>query len=223
MCWTGVGRVAIIATMAPADRGSMVEGERVTDRASDGLRSSFEAILENPTAAELWGFQKSLLVRDGHDGARARDVARAFHACLRTLESKASSRTASRWGAVLGTAAVAAISVPEIRDRQVRGLRNLIELALPAVLEVGAALRTAEAWEIEAGLVYDEFAWFLYQELWDISLDVRPELTADDRREQIDEVLDPLLDPDLPDGDRATLVVDLFRSVLAARVVPLLG
>ena len=130
---------------------------------------------------------------------------------------------ASRWGAVLGTAAVASVSLPEMRNRQERGLEEVLERALPAVLEVGAALRSAEAWEIEAGLVYDEFGWFLYEELWDISLSVRPGLTADERRERIDEVLDPLLDPDLPDGDRAALVVDVFRSVLAARVLPLLG
>ena len=84
-------------------------------------------------------------------------------------------------------------------------------------------MRSAEAWEIEAGLIYDEFAWFLYEELWDISLTVRSELTAVERRQRIDEVLDPLLDTALPDKDRATLVVDVFRSVLAARVLPLLG
>jgi hypothetical protein len=195
----------------------------VTDLAADTLRSSFDAILEKPTPEVLWRFQKALLIRGGPEAARARDVARAFHSCLRTLESKAASRTASRWGAVLGTAAVASVSLAEIRDRQMSGLRELLERGLPAVLEVGAALRSAEAWEIEAGLVYDEFAWFLYQELWDISLSVRADLTTADRREQIDEVLDPLLDPDLPDTDRATLVVDLFRSVLAARAMPLLG
>jgi hypothetical protein len=186
-------------------------------------RSSFEQILANPTPDELWEFQKVLLVVDGPEAARARDVARAFHACLRTLESKSASRTASRWGAVLGTAAVASVSLPELRERQERDLGTLLESALPAVLEVGAALRSAEAWEIEAGLIYDEFAWFLYEELWDISLQVRPELTADERRQRIDQVLDPLLDPDLPDKDRATLVIDVFRSVLAARTLPLLS
>ena len=124
---------------------------------------------------------------------------------------------------MLGTAAVASVSLPEMRNRQERGLAELLELALPAVLEIGAALRSAEAWEIEAGLIYDEFAWFLYEELWDISLTVRTELTAVERRQRIDEVLDPLLDTALPDKDRATLVVDVFRSVLAARVLPLLG
>jgi hypothetical protein len=124
---------------------------------------------------------------------------------------------------VLGTAAVASVSLPELRDRQERGLGELLERALPAVLEIGAAVRSAEAWEIEAGLVYDEFAWFLYEELWDISLGVRAELTTVERRQLIDQVLDPLLDADLPDKDRAALVVDVFRSVLAARVLPLPG
>ena len=73
-------------------------------------------------------------------------VARAFHSCLRTLDSKSASRTASRWGAVLGTAAVASISLAELRDRQDRGLEELLEGALPAVLEIGAAVQTATAW-----------------------------------------------------------------------------
>jgi hypothetical protein len=193
------------------------------DSAPAALRSSLERLLAKPTPDDLWQFQKALLVVGGSEAARARGVARAFQSCLRTLESKSASRTASRWGAVLGTAAVASVSLPEMRNRQERGLGELLERALPAVLEVGAAIQSAQAWEIEAGLIYDEFAWFLYEELWDISLSVRADLTAVERRHHIDQVLDPLLDVDLPDKDRATLVVDIFRSVLAARVVPLLG
>ena len=98
-----------------------------------------------------------------------------------------------------------------------------MKLALPAMLEVGAALQSAEAWEIEARTIYDEFAWFLYEKLWDVSAIARPDLDADERRRRIDEVIDPLLDPSLRDVDRATLLVDAFRSVLAARVLPLLA
>ena len=195
----------------------------VSDSVPADLRSSLDRLLANPTPDDLWQFQKELLLVGGPNAARAREVAHAFQACMRTLESKSASRTASRWGAVLGTAAVATVSLPELRNRQERGLGELLEHALPAVLEIGAAVRSAEAWEIEAGLIYDEFAWFLYEELWDISLGVQPELTAVECRQRIDQILDPLLDADLPDKDRAWLVVDVFRSVLAARVLPLLA
>jgi hypothetical protein len=93
---------------------------------------------------------------------------------------------------------------------------------LPAALEIGAAVQSAEAWEIEARLIYDEFAWFLFEELWDLSATTRPDLAADERRQRIDELLDPLLDQSLPDADRATLLVDVFRSVFVARAWPLL-
>lgn len=189
----------------------------------DALRSSFERVLASPTADHLWDLQKILLAVGGAGAARARLAARAFHSCLRTLESKSASRTASRWGAVLGSAAVGSLSLPELRDRQDRGLEKLLERALPAALEIGAAIQTAAAWEIEARLIYDEFAWFLYEELWDVSATIGPDLSAEERRRRIDSVLDPLLDPGLPDTDRATLLADVFIAVLAARVLPLLG
>jgi hypothetical protein len=94
---------------------------------------------------------------------------------------------------------------------------------VPAALEVGSAVQSAQAWEVEAQLVYDEFAWFLYGELWDVSATERPELPAADRRARLDELLDPLLNPSLPDAVRAGLVVEVFRAVLAARMAPVLG
>ncbi len=195
----------------------------VNESSANALKSSFERVLAGPTPDDLWDLQKALLTVGGADAERARAVARAFHSCLRTLDSKSASRTASRWGAALGTAAVGGISLQELRDRQDRGLEELLELALPAILEIGAALQTAAAWEIEARLIYDEFAWFLYEELWDLSATRRPDISVEERRRRIDAVLDPLLDPGLPDADRARLVVDVFMWVLAARVLPLLS
>jgi hypothetical protein len=180
-----------------------------------------DRVLAEPTAQNLWELQKELVELGGDAATRARAVVRAFHGCLRTLESKSASRTASRWGAILGTAAVGTTSLPELRDKQGRELQELVEGALPALLEVGASIQTARAWEIEAALAYDEFAWFLYDELWDLSMAAHPGLTAGDRRQRIDVVLDTILDPKLPDADRAALLVDVFRSVLAARMLAL--
>ena len=189
---------------------------------TDTLRTSFERVLADPTPNGLWALQKELLAIGGARSERARAVARAFHGCLRAIDSKSSSRAASRWGAILGTAAVGSVSLPELRDHQERSLEELVQRALPAILEVGAAVQSARAWEIEARLIYDEFAWFLDEELWAVSAEARSDLAPDERRMRIDELLNPLLDPSLPDLDRAALLVDVFRSVLAARVLPLL-
>jgi hypothetical protein len=188
----------------------------------DDLRATFERVVAIPTPEDLWELQKTLLTIGGADAARLRTLARAFHACLRMLASKAASRTASRWSAVLGTAAVGSFNLSELRHGQELTLRELLERGLPAALEIGAAVQSAEAWEIEARLIYDEFAWLLYEELWDLSATTRPEMAAVERRQRIDELLDPLLDPSIRDADRATLLVDVFRSVFVARAWPLL-
>ena len=148
-------------------------------------------------------------------------VAQAFHGFLRSLASKSASRSASRWGAVLGTAAVASVSIGDMAEKQERALEGLLRGAAPAMLEIGAALKSAQAWEVEAGLMYDDVAWFLYGELWDISATAAADLSPEERRDQIAVVLDPLLDAGSSDDDRAGLVVNVFRAVLAARVIPL--
>ena len=186
------------------------------------IRTVFVRIIAEPTPADLWHLQKALLVLGGEPAARARAAARMFHACLRGLESKSASRAASRWGAVLGTAAVASVSISELRDQQEDALSRLLQSGVPAMLEIGSAVKSAQAWEVEAGLVYDDLAWFLYDELWDLSATTRPELSPGERRDQIGLLLDPLLDPAASDGDRAGLAVDVFRAVLAARLAPLL-
>jgi hypothetical protein len=194
----------------------------MSDGARAAVRAAFERVLVDPNPADLWALQKAIRAIDGDGAERARAVARAFHACLRGLESKSASRRASRWGAVLGTAAVASVSVSEVTDPREDALHKLIASALPAVLEVGAAAKTAEAWEVEAGLLYDDQAWFLDDELWDLSSITAGDLSVADRRRQVDLVIDPLLDTSLPDSERAALVVEVFRAVLAARVAPLL-
>jgi hypothetical protein len=184
-------------------------------------RVAFDRIMVDPAPADLWQLQKALLAIGGEPASSARAIARAFHACLRGLESKSASRAASRWGAALGTAAVASVSAREMADERDTALHNLLQSVAPAMLEITAALKSAQAWEVEAGLVYDDLAWFLYEELWTASAAARPELAPSERRAQIDPLIDPLLDPTVPDADRAGLVVDVFRAVLAARLLPL--
>jgi hypothetical protein len=192
------------------------------------VRETLNRILAEPDPGDLWQLQKDLLAVAGEPGVRgraaerARDVARAFHGCLRNLESKTASRSASRWGAALGTAAVSSVGLQEVLTRQDDSLRHLVASGVAALLETGSAVKTAQAWEVEAGLMYDDMAWYLYGELWEISRASRPRLTPADRRAQIDQLLDPILSRETPDSDKAALVVHLFQAVLAARMWPVL-
>lgn len=190
--------------------------------ALDVARAAFERILVDPEPADLWRLQQTLLVVGGEPATKARATARAFHACLRSLESKSASRSNSRWGAALGTAAVASVSVGDMADGRQDPLHRLLQTGVPAMLELGAALKSEQAWEVEAGLIFDGFAWILYDELWDVSLAARPELSPSERAGQVARLLDPLLDTAVPDGNRAALVVHVFQAVLAARLAPLL-
>ncbi len=192
----------------------------MSESALAAARTAFDRILVEPTPADLWQLQKALLVIGGEPAAKARAVARAFHGCLRNLESKSASREASRWGAVLGTAAVGAVSLGEM-GQQEDALHRLLQSGVPAMLEIGAAVKSAQAWEVEAGLLYDDLAWFLNDELWEVSAIARPDLSPAERGDQIDLLLDPLLDAAVSDGERAILVVNVFRAVLAARMAPL--
>lgn len=194
----------------------------MSETARSAAKAAFDRILVEPTPSDLWRLQKALLGIGDERAERTRAVARTFHACLRNLESKSASRSASRWGAVLGTAAVASVSVDELADTQEGALSRLLQSGVPAMLEVGSAMKSAQAWEVEAGLIYDDLAWFLYDEFWDVSTIARPGLSPSERRDQIDLLVDPLLDASVADADRAAIAVDLFRAILAARMIPLL-
>jgi hypothetical protein len=180
-------------------------------------------ILAAPTTGDLWELQKDLLAIGGEPAEKARTAALAFHCCLRNLASKTASRSASRWGAALGTAAVSSVGLQEVLAKQEDYLRHLMASGVAALLEVGSAVKSAQAWEGEVGLMYDDMAGHLYGELWDISGAARPELPAAERRAQIDLLVEPVLDPQVADNVKAALLVKLFQAVLAARMMPVLN
>jgi len=179
--------------------------------------------LTTPAPDDVWQLQKDLLALGGEAAQEARKVAGAFHSCLRNMQSKSASRSASRQGAALGSAAVVSVGLQETFAAQQDPLRNLLASGVTAMLEVGSAIKSAQAWEVEASLMYYDLAWYLYGELWDISLAARPELSSDQRRACTDLLLKPVLDPEVADAVKSALLVRLFQVVLAARVWPLLN
>jgi len=186
------------------------------------LDSTLGRILISPSPEDLWQLQTALLAIGGESAWRAREVAGEFYSFLRDLESKIASRSASRWGAVLETASVTSVGLQEMLAEQEDPLKRLLASSVTAMLEIGAAVKNVEAWEVESSLVYYDVAWHLYGELWDVSLTARPELPSDERAAMIDRLLRPIADSEVGDAAKSALLVRLFQIALTARVMPLL-
>ena len=101
-------------------------------------------------------------------------------------------------------------------------LRQLVFTGVPALLEIGSAFQSVKAWEVETGLVHHGSAWQLYDELWEISSTLLPDLPAPERRAQLDALLGPAVSDDTPAPAKAALLVRLYQVVLALRLAPLL-
>lgn len=187
------------------------------------LNLTLKRILTNPTPEDLWRIQTYLLALGGEQAQQAREVAGEFYSCLRNLESKIASRSASRWGAVLETASVSSVGLQEMLAEQVDPLKRILASSITAMLEVSAAVKNAGAWEVEASLMYYDIAWYLYGELWDVSLSARPGLDWQARESYINQLLNPVMDSSVSHAIKSALLVRLFQVVLAARVWPLVG
>jgi hypothetical protein len=189
---------------------------------TSSLSLTLKRILTAPTPDDLWQLQADLLALGGEAAQQAREVAGEFHSCLRDLESKIASRSASRWGAILETASVTSVGLQEMIAEQEDPLKRILASGVTALLEVSAAAKNVQAWEVEASLMYYDVAWYLYGELWDVSVATRPALSSQERRAYVDQLLKPVVDPDVSDATKSALLVRLFQVVLTARVWPLL-
>ncbi|MBN1220283.1 MAG: hypothetical protein JXM69_15245 [Anaerolineae bacterium] len=195
----------------------------MTPTKNSNLPVTLSRILTTPSPDDLWELQAYLLELGGEPAHQARQVAGAFHSYLRDLASKVASRNASRWGAILATAAVSSVGLQEMIAEQEDPLQRLFSSGVTAMFEIGSAAKNVQAWEVEAALVNYDVAWYLYGELWDISSTTRPELPAQERRSYLAQLLKPVLDPATASATKSVLLVRLFQLVLAARIQPLLA
>ncbi|MHC4180739.1 MAG: hypothetical protein ACYSWU_24835 [Planctomycetota bacterium] len=194
----------------------------MTEISDATLRSTLTRVLTTPTPDDLWQLHAELLARGGAAAEKARDVAGQFHSFLRDMESKIASRSASRWAAALATASVSSVGLQEMLAEREDPLRRLLASGVTAALEVGSAVKSVEAWETEASLVYHDVAWYLYGELWEVVEASRPELSFGQRKELMDQLLKPIADPDVEGMAKSGVLVRFFQIALAARVWPLL-
>jgi hypothetical protein len=194
----------------------------MTETSRANLSAALQRILTTPTPDDLWDVQAELLALGGDAADKAREVAGRFHSFLRDLESKVASRSASQMSAILTTASVSSVGLQEMLAEEEDPLRRLFASGVTAMLEVAGAMKGVEAWEVEAALVYYDVAWYLYGELWEMSLAGRPDLDHRHRKALLDQLLRPVFDAEIDGAVKSAVLVRFLQIALTARLWPLL-
>jgi len=153
-------------------------------------------------------------------------IARQFYGYLTELRSKMTAREYSRFASRLDMGSVGALAVQDLVTEREHLLESLFLGGLSEGLMVLATLQYIKAWEAETALVHNQAIWWLFEGLWRLSREFRPEMPAAERQRLIDALLAPVRSEETAPAVKVALLVRLFQALLIgslAWVAPLLA
>lgn len=198
-----------------------------------GLEATLPQVLARPMPDALWNLRIDLLAladrlpadRQG-EATWTLEIARQFYGYLTELRSKMTAREYSRFASRLDMGSVGALAVQDLVTEREHLLESLFLGGLSEGLMVLATLQYIKAWEAETALVHNQAIWWLFEGLWRLSREFRPEMPAAERQRLIDALLAPVRSEETAPAVKVALLVRLFQALLIgslAWVVPLLA
>jgi hypothetical protein len=184
------------------------------------LTESLALMLTAPSADAVWRLRGDLLASGMPPDGRLLALLGAFHDYLDRLATGMSSRDYSQLASKLDISAISGVILERLAEASGSpklGL-NLVAGAISEGLMALATRQHVKAWEGELAAVHRAGAWILYEELWRWTSERNPEIEALERRELLDRLLAPTLDPQQPGLLRAALICRLFQILIAAGV-----
>ncbi len=180
-------------------------------------------LLTQPSPEDVWALQPVLLALGTPTAEAARDLARMYYCYLSSVRSKLSSRQYSELAARLAVSSIGVIAVHEMiqvlsTDRR-HTFDTLLTGGLSSALETISTLQHVKAWNIEVESLHDEALWNLYGALWALSAEMQPGLAADQRQALIERLMAVARHPDLNPAGRVAVIIRLFQTLLAIRLV----
>jgi hypothetical protein len=124
------------------------------------------------------------------------------------------AREYSQLASRMDIGSVGMLAVQDLITEREHLLESLFLGGLSEGLMVLATLQYVKAWEAETALVHDQATWWLFDGLWRLSSEFRPEMTADERRELIDALLAPVRSAETKSAVKVALLVRLFQALL---------
>jgi len=184
------------------------------------LRESLTAVLTDPTASGLWPLRADLLEAELPEGSRLWELIGQYQHFLDQLSSCMTSRHYSDLASKLDIGSVSGVIMERLLEPQ--GARelavSLLTGALSEGLMVAATRQHVRAWEQGIVAYVKRTAWFLYDEVWRWSEEMKPDLPAAERRRQLDELFKPVHSPDVDCVCKAAFLGLLFQILLVSRL-----
>ena len=182
-------------------------------------QSSLTAVLAEPIPASLWRLRADILERGPSGQEQLLLILERFHHFINELVASSTAREFSHFASILDMAAVAGVAFQNLMEDQDSGdwWRRFVIGATSEGLMVLAARQYVKAWEEEMDANYNTAAWYLTQEYWNLSSDLKPDLSVAKRRILIDRLSESLQDTEVEGIVKAGLIVRLFQLLLLAR------
>jgi hypothetical protein len=185
------------------------------------LDRSLSLALTRPAPESLWSLRATLLVladRLPLSGRALADrslaIAGEFHHYLAELQSKMTAHEFSKLASRMDVGSVGLLALQDLVADREELFRKVFLGGLSEGLMVLAAQQYTKAWRTEISLVNDEALWRLYDGLWEVSRQLRPDLPAETRCDQIEALLAPVRPPEVEPSVKAAVIARLFQVLL---------
>lgn len=180
------------------------------------VKDSLAQVLKMPTPDGLWQLRADLLESGLRPDARSITILGEFHDFLNELVASSTSRQYSHFASILDLGAVGSVAIQnllEMRETEDWSQR-LFAGALGEALMVLAARQYVKAWEEELKANYNAAAWFLSEEFWRLSTELKPDLPDAQRRLLIGRLEATLRNGEVEGIVRAGHIVIFFQLLL---------
>lgn len=192
------------------------------------LRRLIGQVMTSPTPDVLWELHGRLLAAGAEPSLV--DLAGSFQHYLHDLKSKADARQYSELASMLDIGAVGGVAIQNLIGAGKPGagdgaddlVTRLLMGTVSESLMVLASRQYIKGWQSELHSVHSRATWILAGELWRISAEMQPDLTAEERWGHITRLLAPARDSDTRNEVKAVFLSWLFQIVLVRRLAPLL-
>ncbi len=181
------------------------------------IQESLTAVLTHPSTDTLWHLRSDLLQAGLPADSPAWRVLDKFYAFINELTATMSAHEFSKVATMLDIGAVGGVAIQNLLESDLEPTELWQRLLAGGISEGLMVLASRQYVKgAKAGMmgVCRATAWMLYDELWQLSAQLQPELDPATRRQLIDNLLTAIHDDSVPEAVKIGLNGRLFQILL---------